>query len=127
MSNELIVDEENFLEHFGVKGMKWGIRKDKTSSGGKSKPASKTVKSLSDEELRTRVKRLNLEKQYVDLVSQENKRNQGILSKGRQAVGEIVGNIAKNSLTNYGTSVAGEVLKAVVTPALKKALKTAEG
>lgn len=29
----MIIDEEVYLEHFGVKGMHWGVRKDRTKSG----------------------------------------------------------------------------------------------
>lgn len=37
-------DVETFLEHYGVKGMHWGVRRDQSSSsggGGGGKPASK--------------------------------------------------------------------------------------
>jgi len=33
---DISVDEEDFLAHFGVKGMHWGIRKDRGSSGAAS-------------------------------------------------------------------------------------------
>jgi hypothetical protein len=29
----VIIDEEDYIEHFGVKGMKWGVRKDRGRSG----------------------------------------------------------------------------------------------
>lgn len=35
---------DNFLSHFGVKGMKWGIRRDRDSSGGGGKSAKKEEK-----------------------------------------------------------------------------------
>lgn len=85
------------LEHFGVKGMKWGVRKDRTptkvtteqrpgsyvrAKGGDYQKASKDAitaakykqkakrsspDSLSNEELQTLVKRMNLEQQYRQL------------------------------------------------------------
>lgn len=36
-------DTDNFLDHYGVKGMKWGIRKERESSGKKKK--SSTVRA----------------------------------------------------------------------------------
>lgn len=38
-------DSDNFLEHYGVPGMKWGVRKDRKSSGKKKN--AKTNKSTS--------------------------------------------------------------------------------
>ncbi len=31
----MIIDENTYLEHFGVKGMKWGIRNEPGSNGRK--------------------------------------------------------------------------------------------
>src|SRR4051812_6435744 len=83
---------DDILEHHGVKGMRWGIRKDRSSnvtvsakgkklktSGGHDLPAhsdavrSRTIgqkgkasgtKALSDEELQAYTKRLNLEQSF---------------------------------------------------------------
>lgn len=63
--------EEEFIAHVGVKGMKWGRRKGGTSAAPenvrlralKKNPA----KSLSDEQLKTAISRMQLEKQYKDL------------------------------------------------------------
>lgn len=35
---------EEYLEHFGIKGMKWGVRKAEPSSGGSSSSSKKTPK-----------------------------------------------------------------------------------
>lgn len=76
------------LYHYGVLGMKWGVRRSgaKLARGGKSKKASendhedykkahssKSVRSMSDKELRERNNRLQMEKQYSDLTKKENK------------------------------------------------------
>lgn len=51
---ELTPESEDFLQHFGVLGMKWGVRKDRTSGGGKNSSKSK----LSDEDkLKADIKR----------------------------------------------------------------------
>lgn len=94
------------LEHAGIKGMKWGVRrfqnKDGTLTdagkkryakleaelnelGGKhddpaptNKTKAKSVSEMSDDELRERTNRLNLEKNYLDaLRTSEEKVNRG--------------------------------------------------
>jgi len=65
---------DDVLAHFGVKGMKWGVRKKRpsvsksrlTNQNGDYKHAHSTTPNhkLSNKELQRRVTRLNLEKQY---------------------------------------------------------------
>lgn len=43
--NDNLFDNDNFLEHYGVPGMKWGVRKDRKSSG--KKKSTKSNKSTS--------------------------------------------------------------------------------
>lgn len=71
----------NELYHHGVLGMKWGRRKARTKSSsrkskGKKIPlhedyinahSRKSVKSMSDKELKNRLQRLNMEQQYERL------------------------------------------------------------
>ena len=56
------------LQHWGIKGMRWGVRRYQNEDGSLT-PAGKkrresSVSSMSDDELRNKVQRLNLEKQY---------------------------------------------------------------
>lgn len=81
---------ESFLEHYGKKGMKWGVRKDRPSSK-KSKSAKQTAKTLTDTELAKRINRLNMEKQYVDLV----KGSPSSVTKGRQVVTGMLASAGK--------------------------------
>lgn len=83
---------ENYLMHHGVKGMKWGVRHDKTSSGerrakrkrrasiarnytgGRSSNALKAarrqdINTMSNQELQQHITRLNLERQYRSLTA----------------------------------------------------------
>jgi hypothetical protein len=110
--------EENFIEHFGTKGMKWGIRK-KSSGGKKGKKGKTKVSDLSDEVLAKKVKRMNMEKQYKDL--KKNKRDQSIVRKGAKVAGQIVGKSAKQSVTTVTTKEFTRALEAHIA---KKAGRT---
>lgn len=79
----------NDLQHWGIKGMRWGVRRTKAQlararSSGKSntddshedyKKAhdSKSVRSMSNQELKDRNNRLQMEKQYKQLTKKTNK------------------------------------------------------
>ena len=107
---------ENSLCHYGVLGMKWGIRKNrsKTSFSRKKKTSKKdqnkikgtvgstkkktNVKKLSDSELQGKIRRLQLEKQYRDLKKDE-------VSAGKKLLGEIL----KTSGRTLGVQVANYV------------------
>lgn len=66
----------NELYHHGVKGMKWGIRKDRgTYKSRKQRRYERSdyakAKSMSDAELRERINRINLEQSYISAVSRD--------------------------------------------------------
>lgn len=103
-----------YLEHHGVKGMHWGVRKETPRSQNRKaikdrREAYKNRRLLSDEELRARIERLRLEKQFRDLSIDE-------LSVPHQVVrrvNNILDNAGSQALTNitkggitYGTRVA---------------------
>lgn len=85
---------DEYLAHYGVLGMKWGVRKDKTKGAlrkRKSTPvhddykkahSGKSVKSMSDSELRSVNNRLQMERQYSDLTRKT--------SKGKKVVNALI-------------------------------------
>ena len=115
---------KDFLEHYGTKGMKWGVRK-KPGSGVKKTAAKKSAqstkikkgaegskkykkssaKSLSNQELKDRVSRLNMERQYKTLLTP--KTQKGSISRGMGFVGGILKSSGRKALGKY---VAAEFL-----------------
>ena len=101
---------EEFLEHFGVAGMHWGVRK---SRGGKvtrqsvdSKRAkelkARPVGSLSNKQLKDVNERLNLETNYKRL-------NPGTVARGRKAATEITATVgAVTALAALATNPAAQ-------------------
>lgn len=84
---------EAYLMHYGVKGMKWGVRKSKSSKYSKDYNESralkrKNYKQLSNEELKTLNKRLELESNYKRL-------NPNVIQRGL--------NVSKRILVTSGT------------------------
>jgi hypothetical protein len=78
------------LAHYGVKGQRWGVIRDglkgtseildkssRLGTGAKSKSTKKDYSNISDDELKKRVARLNLEKQYGDLSGDSKKIRSG--------------------------------------------------
>lgn len=93
----MIVVREKELYHHGVKGMKWGIRKDRKSSGSRKrsrhesedykesrKIKKKHVIEMSNEELRKLNKRMDLEQNYHRL-------NPSAIQRGMKFVGAVAG------------------------------------
>lgn len=124
---------EEVLAHYGVKGMKWGVRKDRSASvtvaakgkrlktsGGVHAPPhpdavtaaglrQKAKKSgshaLSNAELKMLNERLNMETQYARLTGQNGK---SVTAKGAKFAGEIVAGVAKQQITKVANDYASQ-------------------
>jgi hypothetical protein len=104
---------EEFLAHFGVKGMKWGVRKSSPPvhlSGDRKKlntVSSKPVESMTNRQLKEANSRLQMEKQYKDLTKQPSAIDK--INAGNNKVRSILA-IAGTATTVYtmATSPAGK-------------------
>ena len=106
----------NVIYHFGIKGMKWGIRRYQNKDGsltaagkkryGDSSSVNNEIKDLTDQELRDRINRLNLERQYRDLTTPSGQKQ---TNKGKQFVTSVLETSGKNiatQLVTYGMGAA---------------------
>lgn len=128
-----MTETEDFLEHFGVKGMKWGVRKKRDSSasdaggqngGGKKNDtgpkdkwgrslrktkntmASRVLanpKGMSDAELQARLKRIKMEREYEDLTKSDREK---AFKAAQDFIADIMKDVAKNVATDTFTGAA---------------------
>lgn len=83
---------DDFLAHYGVKGMKWGRRKSEPVKGSvdyqrSRKALKKKPEQLSNKQLKDLNARLQLEKSYSDLT----KKKPGKFSAGHNKAKELLG------------------------------------
>jgi hypothetical protein len=97
----------NELKHYGILGMRWGVRRKSGTDGrvGSAKQApKKNPKSMSDEELASGVKRMTLEKTYATL--SKNSGGSSKLEKSKKVVD------ATSQLVNQAKSLNRETINA---------------
>lgn len=126
----------DYLCHWGIKGMKWGVRRyqnkdgsltpegkkrysEEGNSGETSKPSSsgkstqKSISDMSDDELRKLVNRKQTEKQLRDLIAAEDRASQtvtpAVQQKGQSVVAKALKSAGEQALT---TMAKGAILYA---------------
>ena len=122
---------QNELLHYGVLGMKWGVRRtpaqlarargetkgnggqNKTakakSSSSKPSSAKKSVSEMSDAELRDRLNRINMEEQYNAAMARRNPKK---YQRARKIAGDLaeqaVRKVAEKAITKAVSKLFGE-------------------
>lgn len=126
-----VLDE--FLEHFGVKGMRWGVRRNRSAQNtSEGVDPTKAAKKMSDHELKQAVERLRLEKQYVDMMRGESSSPQRSAGKdfansilkdsGNRLIGALVGGVATLAVEQI---LGGKIKSAAAANAAKAAARAA--
>ena len=92
------------LYHHGVLGQRWGVRRTESqlARGSKGTASSKKdssketekskIKSMSDAELRQKINRIQMEKQYSELSA-------GKIKKGQRVISKILTNSVKTAVS----------------------------
>lgn len=110
----------NELYHHGIKGQKWGVRrfqnKDGTRTAAGKRREKENLSSMSDQELRDKIKRMNLEKRYHNLSNGRSSSGLDIAEKSVK-VGSSAYNIAGNisKAKGKGSSATNVVSKSFDT------------
>jgi len=120
-----VIINGDILAQFGVRGMKWGVRKPTTR--GSTPPSKRTPKeggekrqsldmhSMSDTELRNAVNRIKMQKEYAQLTAPPPKEK----GRGRQLVENIVFSSAEAAGKKVLTGALTNVLENALPPALR--------
>jgi hypothetical protein len=131
----MVFMENSQLYHHGILGMKWGVRRFQNKDGsltsdgkrhleqnskakqgnnkkkkGHTTNKGKSINELSDDELRKRINRLELEKRYEALSKKEQKAK---MFDGKRFVTQVLENSGKVVATQLSTYVMGNMVNKV--------------
>lgn len=132
MENTYILTSDGELYHWGVKGMKWGVRRYQNKNGtltsaGKKRRKSqqkkltadekeraarkadlKNRRTMSDADLKKKIERLKMEKEFKNLTNED-------INSGKTFVNEVMSSAGKKVLTIAAAGAMAYTVKAVMT------------
>lgn len=103
-----MINEEELM-HYGVMGMRWGVRRASKRSGGSKKgkknkasrqPQQQPKRRMSNKELQSRVKRMKLEQQYRDLTNDLTPKTKSKMEK-LISTADTISKLSSSALTIY--------------------------
>lgn len=112
-----------YLEHHGIIGMKWGVRRSEAElarARGSSKQSAdeqertnrqtavKNRRTLSDAELKKRIERLKMEREFKNLTEED-------IAPGRKCVSEILASSGKKVASIAAAGAMSYAVKAAMT------------
>lgn len=136
MEYEIYKNDE--LCHYGVQGMRWGIRRyqnkdgsltpagqkrrakleselkqlnGKKSNSGEAAPRKKTVSEMTEDELRDRTNRMRAEKDYYDAARNLAAANPRKVSKGERFMNSLMGEVVAPAAKNAGKAWLEKFMK----------------
>lgn len=132
--------DEDYIVHFGVKGMRWGVKKAKEhlSTAGDAKESDKLAtrakvggaRNLSNDEMSKVIKRMELEKKYKELKGSNSWKQAGLKYAGeilKGAIGSLLVSVVNDKMngrpagsTAYSYAYAGARVLGVATRAITR-------
>lgn len=116
------------MMQFGVKGMKWGVRKPRGAGPGPASKASapkkpagtkapkkapKSVKKMSDQELKKILTRMENERKYAQMTAPK-------VNAGKQFIMQTLTNVGKQEATKFANRAGSVLVSAALNQIVKK-------